>query len=46
MNLIEEAFKPNTGLVQKLAALGIRETECNIANKVSRGGFTAAFIFQ
>lgn len=30
----------------KLAALGIHETERNIANKVSRGGFTAAFFVQ
>lgn len=34
------------GLVEKLAALGIHETERNIANKVSRGGFTAAFLLQ
>ena len=30
----------------KLAALGIHETERNIANKISRGGFTAAFFVQ
>ena len=30
-------------LADKLAALGIHETERNIANKISRGGFTAAF---
>ena len=30
----------------KLAALGIHETERNIANKISRGGFTAAFLVQ
>jgi Domain of unknown function (DUF6471) len=34
------------GLVEKLAAMGIQETERNIANKISRGGFTAAFLFQ
>lgn len=34
------------GLVEKLAVLGIHETERNIANKVSRGGFTAAFLLQ
>lgn len=33
-------------LVDKLAALGIHETERNIANKISRGGFTAAFFVQ
>ena len=31
-----------TGLVEKLAALGIRETEA----KISRGGFTGAFLIQ
>lgn len=34
------------GLVEKLAALGINETERNIANKISRGGFRAAFMVQ
>lgn len=33
-------------LAEKLAALGIYETERNIANKISRGGFTAAFLLQ
>jgi hypothetical protein len=33
-------------LVEKLAAIGVDETERNIANKVSRGGFTAAFLVQ
>jgi len=33
-------------LVEKLAAIGVEETERNIANKVSRGGFTAAFLIQ
>ena len=33
-------------LVERLAALGIQETERNIANKISRGGFTAAFMLQ
>lgn len=33
-------------LVEKLAALGVAETERNLANKISRGGFTAAFLFQ
>lgn len=35
-----------TGLVEKLAALGIRETEANLRNKISRGGFTGAFLIQ
>jgi hypothetical protein len=33
-------------LANKLAGLGIHETERNIANKISRGGFTAAFFVQ
>ena len=33
-------------LAEKLAAMGIRETERNIANKISRGGFTAVFLVQ
>lgn len=33
-------------LAEKLTALGIPETERNIANKISRGGFTAAFFIQ
>lgn len=33
-------------LAERLGALGIHETERNIANKISRGGFTAAFFVQ
>jgi hypothetical protein len=33
-------------LVEKLAVLGIKENERNLANKISRGGFTAAFLMQ
>jgi hypothetical protein len=33
-------------LVEKLAAIGIQETERNLNNKISRGGFTAAFLLQ
>jgi hypothetical protein len=33
-------------LAEKLTAIGIPETERNIANKISRGGFTAAFLIQ
>ena len=33
-------------LVEKLDALGVQETERNLANKISRGGFTAAFLIQ
>ena len=33
-------------LAEKLTAMGVPETERNIANKISRGGFTAAFLLQ
>lgn len=33
-------------LVEKLAGLGVQETERNLANKLSRGGFSAAFFLQ
>jgi microsomal dipeptidase-like Zn-dependent dipeptidase len=33
-------------LVGKLAALGVSETPENIANKISRGKFTAVFLMQ
>jgi hypothetical protein len=33
-------------LAEKLGTLGIHETERNIANKISRGGFTAVFLVQ
>lgn len=33
-------------LVEKLAEIGVKETERNLANKISRGGFTAAFLIQ
>jgi hypothetical protein len=33
-------------LVGKLDALGLKETERNLANKISRGGFTGAFLIQ
>lgn len=33
-------------LAEKLADLGVSETERNLANKISRGGFTAAFLLQ
>jgi hypothetical protein len=32
--------------VEKLAPLGVTETERNLANKLSRGGFSAAFMLQ
>ena len=33
-------------LVERLAVIGVSETERNLANKISRGGFTAAFLLQ
>jgi hypothetical protein len=33
-------------LVERLAAMGIKESEQNIANKLSRGTFTAVFLVQ
>jgi hypothetical protein len=33
-------------LVEKLEAIGVHETERNLNNKISRGGFTAAFLMQ
>jgi len=33
-------------LAEKLRAIGVDENERNISNKISRGGFTAAFFFQ
>ncbi len=33
-------------LAEKLAAIGVSETERNLNNKISRGGFTAAFFLQ
>jgi len=33
-------------LVEKLAMLGVTETPENIANKISRGKFTAVFLVQ
>ena len=33
-------------LAERLGAIGIIETERNLNNKISRGGFTAAFFLQ
>jgi hypothetical protein len=33
-------------LVELLAAKGVQETERNLTNKISRGGFTAGFFIQ
>ena len=34
------------GLAERLAAIGVHETEPNIRNKIARGGFTAVFLLQ
>ncbi len=34
------------GLAERLEAIGVHETEANIKNKISRGGFTAVFFVQ
>lgn len=33
-------------LVEKLAEIGVKDTEVNIRNKIARGGFTAVFLVQ
>ena len=33
-------------LAEKLGEIGVQETERNLNNKISRGGFTAAFFLQ
>lgn len=34
------------GLVERLSSIGIEEKEVNVANKLSRGKFSAAFMLQ
>ena len=34
------------GLVERLAAVGVNDSEANLRNKISRGGFTGAFLVQ
>ena len=33
-------------LAEKLAEIGVQENERNLNNKISRGGFSAAFLLQ
>lgn len=33
-------------LAEKLEGLGVHDSERNLTNKISRGGFTAAFLIQ
>jgi hypothetical protein len=47
--LKSELKRKNIGyreLAERLAAMGVHESERNIANKISRGGFTAVFLVQ
>jgi 3-mercaptopyruvate sulfurtransferase SseA len=44
-----ELARQNIGykeLVEKLAKIGVKETPQSIANKMSRGGFAAAWLLQ
>lgn len=34
------------GLADKLAEIGVKETEANVRNKIARGSFTAVFFVQ
>jgi hypothetical protein len=49
-NLLKGALKSKGvtygQLAERLTAMGIPENERNITNKISRGGFTAAFLLQ
>jgi len=49
-NILKAELKRNgvtyAQLVDMLAAMGISEKEVNVRNKLSRGKFTAAFLFQ
>ena len=49
-NLLKGELKRRGGtyaqLAEKLGAIGVTETERNLNNKISRGGFTAAFFLQ
>jgi 3-mercaptopyruvate sulfurtransferase SseA len=33
-------------LAERLQAIGVKDTEKNVVNKIARGGFTAAFFLQ
>ena len=49
-NLLKGALKSKAvtyaQLAERLGAMGIHETERNLTNKISRGGFSAAFLLQ
>lgn len=47
--LKSELKRKNVGyreLAERLAAMGVHDSERNLNNKISRGGFTAAFLLQ
>jgi hypothetical protein len=47
--LKSELKRKNVGyreLAERLAAVGVHDSERNIANKISRGSFTAVFFLQ
>jgi hypothetical protein len=47
--LKSELKRKNVGyreLAERLASLGVHDSERNIANKISRGSFTAVFFLQ
>lgn len=47
--LKSELKRKNVGyreLAERLASVGVHDSERNIANKISRGGFTAVFLVQ
>ena len=49
MSFFKELKRRNVSykqLAERLEALGIHESEKNINNKISRGGFTAVFFVQ
>lgn len=49
-NVLKGELKRNgvsyADLVARLEKIGVHENERNIANKISRGGFTAVFMLQ
>lgn len=49
-NLLKGALKTKgvtyADLAEKLATIGVTENERNLNNKISRGGFSAAFLLQ
>ncbi|WP_367576003.1 DUF6471 domain-containing protein [Phenylobacterium montanum] len=40
------AISPTKALVEELHAVGVEETNANLGNRISRGGFLAGFFIQ